>query len=369
MRDTAKWLLAIGLAPALCALAYALFRLVPGPAGPPETAAAESFHWRDVRTVRGVVLRTEQLLPAQDAPVVFRCAEGQRVAAGEPLGVTAASGEAFFRGWLLLRLEDDLDAAEGGPALSDAAFAGECARLRAAAGRRSFDDAAAAAERLQLRLFPDESRRTRLRAEVEALRAAGAGEAVLLSPASGWFCRATDGWEGVSAVTAPRALEAMTARGREPTAAAGRLVTGSSWRLACAVDTAEASLFPVGNSFRIELGGAVLEAEVTGLFPGSGGRSVVLFTGRTGLGALLNERFVEAVVVLAEADGLLLPALAVREEAGESVVYRPAGRFVRRETVTVLARPEGGVLVRSGTLRPGSEVLLDGGRTDGGARR
>ena len=366
MRDATPWLLAIALALALTALAYGAIWLALGFSLDAATATAETYHWRDVRPLSGVVLRSERLLPAVSGTVVLHCADGQRVAAGEPLGVAAATGEEFFRGWLLQRLETELAAADsGGYDLSESAFSAECGRVRAAVSRNSQDDAAEAAGELCLHLFPDEQRRETFRAEIEALSAAGAGEAILAAPESGYFLRSTDGWEGLADVRSVEMLDAMAARGAEPTTAAGRLVTGSSWRFAAVTDAATAARFPVGEIFRLEINGAAQEAEVTRHFPGSGAREGVLFTGRTGLERLLNARFVELTAVLAEADGLRIPAAALREEDGEMCVYRLAGRFARRETVTVLARLEDGVLVVSDALRPGSRVLLSDRWADG----
>ena len=174
MRDDARWLLAIALALALTALGYVGARLVPAFDPDADTAEAAAFHWRDELALSGVVLRRERLLPAPGGTAVLLCIDGQRVAAGEPLGVAAESGETFFRGWLLLRLERALEAAEGADyPLSERAFSAGCAEVREALARRSFDGAAGSAETLALRLFPEESDVPALRAEVKRTRELG----------------------------------------------------------------------------------------------------------------------------------------------------------------------------------------------------
>ena len=360
MRDQTPWLLAVALVLTAAVLAAAVTLLLPGDAA----AEAIPYRWRETRTVSGVVLRIERLLGTRGGEMYYCCADGRRVAAGEPLGVIADTGEAYFRGRLLLRLENERAAPENG-ALSDAALSDEVSRIRSALSRADRDAAAGDAEGLAARLFPDALRTAALEREIDALRAAGAGDVILTAPASGFFLRSTDGWEGLYDEISAAALEAVTARGSEPTSAAGRLVTGSAWRLGVLADAADAALFTQGTPVRLEIGGRVFEAELTGRFPGRGGRTGLLFTGRTGLEALLNERFVEVTAVLAETDGLLIPAEALREEDGETVVYRPSGRFARRERVTVLARTADGVLVRSDALRAGSRVLLGGRWADG----
>ena len=363
MRNAAAWLLSAALVLTLCAALYALCA-VRASFSPAVSAEAVAYHYRRETALSGVVLRCERLLPAQGGKILLLCPDGRRVAAGESLGVAADSGEGFLRARLLLRLEAELPDAEGAYPLPDAALARSCARLRRAAARRDHDEAAEAAERLALGLFPRPDAAATLRSEIEALRSLGGGEAILRAPESGYFLRCTDGWEGVSDITDPAALDVMCTRGAEPTAALGRLVTGSRWRLASVTDGATAALFLPGERVTLMIGGERFDAEVASRFS-DGRREGVTFLGRSGLEKLLTTRFTTFTAVLSECDGLLLPAAALREENGETVVYRLAGRFARRERVTVLARPEGGVLVECAALRPGSRVLLSGDWADG----
>ena len=362
MRGAALWLILIALVLSLAGLGYAAARFLPGPA--PELAVCVGpVRWRETVSLEGVVLRSERLVHAPEGVAVLDFPEGRRAAAGEPLGVAAATGEEFFRGWLLLRLERLAAAETAGWPLSESELRDGCAALRTALARRRFDGAAASAEALSFRLFPEDFDPPALQREIEALRSAGAGDAVLRAPASGFFLRSTDGWEGAADVAGAEAVEAMIARGREPTTAPGRLVTGSLWRLAALADAGTAEKFPPGKAVRLELGGEVFDAETERRLPAADGRELVVFVGRTGLERLLDLRFVRCCAVLREAEGLLLPAEALRE--GGTAVLRLAGRFARRESVEVLAAAEEGVLVASDGLRPGSRVLLGGEWSDG----
>ena len=278
MRDEAPWLLAIALALSVAALVYVAAALRPD-AAEALSAPVEPMHWRDEQPLSGVVLRRERLLPARAAVTALLVPDGRRLAAGEAFGVSAATGEEFFRGRLLLRLNAVLAAAEAGERPpSEDALAREGARLRSAAARRDFDTAAETAECLAERLFPDEARILALRREAELLTAAGAADAVLTAPESGFFVRSTDGWEGLETVPGPEAIAVMRRRGAEPTTAVGRLVTGSEWRLAAVVGSEAAARFSVGDVVRLELAGAAVEAELTACLPAGGEREELVFS-------------------------------------------------------------------------------------------
>jgi len=359
VRDAAPWLLAIALALAVTALAYAAVWVAPKLAAEAPDVTLTLRSQRETTLITGVVFRDERLLAEAQGYFRLYCADAQRVPAGAALGVAAPDGEAFFRGWLLLRLERELAEAGSACASGRDALAAECARLRAAVAARDHDAAAELAGGLQARLFPDEERTERLRRELEALRAAGAEDTILIAPESGFFLRATDGWEGSAGRGELRAemLAAMAARGREPTRAVGKLVTGRTWRLAAA--TADEARFAPGQSVTLTMDGREYTAEVTGFFPGG-----VVFTGYTGLEELLGARFVTAEAVLSETEGYFLPAAALRREGEETYILRRSGPYARREAVRVLASTADGVLVDGEGLRPGQRVLL-GDYTEG----
>ncbi|MBR6113905.1 MAG: hypothetical protein IKQ10_01860, partial [Oscillospiraceae bacterium] len=201
-----------------------------------------------------------------------------------------------------------------------------------------------------------------------ALEAVGASEAVLTAPASGFFLRATDGWEGLSPADAGtltvEAIETVLRRGAEPTSAPGKLVTGSLWLFAAPVGAGEAARFSPGETVALTLCGERVEAEVRRIIRGGAGGAVV-FACRTGLDAVLSVREAAAEALLSETEGLALPAEAIREDGGGTFVFRVAGPYARRETVTVLSVRDGEALVVSDALREGSLVLLGGEYADG----
>lgn len=350
----------------LAALAYAGAAAYARFNDPVRTAAAEACIWRDTLELTGVVIRSEQLLDADAAQVRIDRAEGERVAAGEALGVYRTSGETYFRGWLLLRLRDELEAAE---TASPRALGGRADALRAALSAGDHDGAVLAAAALRAGVFgADANAAAALRAQIGALEAAGAGDAVLAAPASGFFLRGTDGWEGLSPAEADtlsaEGLEAVLRRGPSPTTAAGRLVTGSGWCFAALTNSAAAERFTPGETVSLTLGGRRVDAEVDRVTI-LREKSVVVFTCSEALDGVLSLRAATAEAELGRLEGLLLPAGSLREDEEGIYVYRAAGPIVRREPVSVLARREEGVLVAGEGLRAGSLVLLGGDWAEG----
>ena len=151
----------------------------------------------------------------------------------------------------------------------------------------------------------------------------------------------------------------MLASPVKPSGCAGRIVTGSKWLLAAFVDPDQAGLLPPGEDVVLELPEGGLDARVARLYSGADGRLMVILECSRGLEAAAGRRVLTAAAVLRRVQGLCLPAGAVGRDGDGDYVIRSAGPFLRRETVTVLDRRDGMVLLSSPGLRPGSEVITD----------
>ena len=143
-----------------------------------------------------------------------------------------------------------------------------------------------------------------------------------------------------------------------PSPGAGKLITGSSWQLAAFVRPEDAARLSPGTELELLLPEGSYPARAAALQIRADGQATAVIVCSRGMTAVADKRVLSARAVLGRTEGLLLPAAAVRRDEEGDYVLRQAGRFVRRESVTVLARREGQALVRSDALREGSEVLL-----------
>lgn len=336
------------------------------------TATAQRYLWRDSAELTGVVIRSEQAVAAGRANVRFTAPEGRRVAAGEVLGVAYDSGLEYFRASLLLRLREELSLREGAVSAQRSAvdikksaveLKKSVAALSAALGRGNFAALAGAAARLRAHMLPAPGPEDTelLRWEIASLENAGGDAGILTAPASGFFSTRTDGWETLSpgdpgALTREALLAAMA--GTEvPAPPPARLVTGGVWLFAAPIDGADPEQFVPGDTVALRINGQALTAEVCSLSPAEDG-AVAVLSFRTGLAGALDLRTVRAEAEFARLEGFLLPEEAVHADEEGTFVYRLAGELVRRETVTVLAELEEGVLAEGSGLREGSTVLL-----------
>ena len=326
--------------------------------------------WSDAVPLTGAVIRTEQTLPRRRETVRFLLAEVRRVAAGEPVAVEYDTGEEYFTSALLLRLRERLAAEEAvlagdGRAAGNEAFLRELRAMRSAAARADVSALLTAAGQARRELFPRQityESAASLRREIRTLEAAGAGERILTAPAAGLFSPYTDGWENLSPDPSGAfegdSLSAVLNTPVRPSPGAGKLITGSSWQLAAFVRPEDAARLSPGTELELLLPEGSYPARAAALQIRADGQATAVIVCSRGMTAVADKRVLSARAVLGRTEGLLLPAAAVRRDEEGDYVLRQAGRFVRRESVTVLARREGQALVRSDALREGSEVLL-----------
>jgi len=372
VRRSQPALLLVGLVLVLGAAAYAGAGLCARLAPVRRTARAESAEWKDEMVLTGAVLRTEIVIPRRLDRLRFTAPEGVRLAAGEAVAIEFETGVDYFTSALLLRLRRQLAADEAalgrdGRAAGQAQLYRELAGVRAAAALGDVPALLTAGHDAALGLFPQRltaERLGRLRTEIRALERQGAGERILTAPAAGLFLQHTDGWESLSADGGALTAEELAGVLSAPTRtsfAAGRLITGSAWRLAAFVDPDRASRLVPGDSLELELAGTVLPARVARLSAGADGRAMVVLSCSRGLTEIAGSRVLTVSAVLGRVRGLCLPAEALGRDADGAYVCRSAGPFLRREAVTVLEARDGLVLVSAPGLRPGSEVVLAGG--------
>ena len=197
-------------------------------------------------------------------------------------------------------------------------------------------------------------------------RSAGAVSEVT-APAGGLFTASPDGYESLS----PDGLEDLTpAKLREwlekkpalPARAFGRLVTGDTWYFAALCGADEAAELRTGDTVTLdlqELCGVSPRLTVRFVGPAEDGESAVLLSCDTCLRETLSLRFADAEAVTESLSGLRVPREALREENGQTVVYRVSGLLAERVPVSVLWEGEY-ALVASETPLEGSEIILGG---------
>lgn len=368
MKRSSVWTLAAAAALLTAAGAYlltfALGRLRPGP----ETAPVRACVWQEELPLQCVVIRSEQQIGSPREHARLTAGRGERLPAGAALAVAYDTAQEYLRSALLLRLRREAETIRAGAALPAGSLRSRVSALSAAAVRRDFEALNSAALALSLGLLPGDAQRRdtgALEAEIAALEAAGGRTGLVCVPGACFFSPDTDGWEGLAPwmaaqLTADDLQEVISAPPRI-SGALGKAVTDSTWLLAALTGAEEASRFAPGDPASLLLEGTELSCEVIQVRAQADGRGVIIFRCTAALARFLDVRVVTAAAVTDRAEGLLLPAGALREDETGFFVWRLASPFLRREAVTVVRTLPEGVLVSAPGLRPGSRVLLTEG--------
>lgn len=360
----------------------------------------------------GYVVRTERVLPDDDAGGLLRIqrGEGERVAAGGVVAAVYAGQESLGRQMEMDALESRVEQLEYAKNLSleletsrklDAQIAQNLLEYRQyLTADRLYDAQSTSLELRALVLKRDfgslegvdlDLQLQELGAQLLALRSQAEGTVRrITAPESGLYSAETDGYESV---LTPETLKDMTPSqfaALSPEGASsqvGKLVLGDEWYYAAVISANEASFLQEqeaalrreNETLHLRFASGVnrdLPVTLESLGPRENGRVVAVFRGKTYLQDLTLLRQQRAEVLYGATAGIRVPKESLRAERavlGEngnlqtenvSGVYCMVGRSARFKPVEVLYSGDSFVLVRSTAekeddrLRPGEEIIL-----------
>ena len=216
---------------------------------------------------------------------------------------------------------------------------------------------------------------SRLTSEIRRLSAAAeSGVASVISPVSGYFSRAVDGFEGILTIEKSNTLtlaqfnELELLRVKEGlNAYCGRLATDYKWRFAASVPVEYAALLSKGDIVKLRFTGdyiGEIKVPVLRIDEEGSDSCLVIFSGNTLTSELLSLRYQSADIVMSTYEGIRIPKQALRiDDEGKTGVYcivAMQAKFVETEQIYELDHhyivsydPKA-----KGGLRPGDEIIV-----------
>ena len=314
-------LLLPGIVLLLAAAAYALLFFTERAEEAP-TAVCTAALWQDTLPLEGIVRREETILIAPEGRLVPLAAEGERVAAGEPVALVSGDGAAYFRASLLLRVRAELS-----PDTLSAPRGQAVRALSAALARRDFSALGAALPEARRALGYAATNGNALRQEEESLVSSGAEEAIIRAPCAGYFTAAADGTMSI---------------------------TSGGWSFTAPLNEKTAARLPGDDRAELLLPDGTRVTAALRLTDGG----EAIFSCDTHLESVLTLGECTLTVLLAKWQGFSVPESAITSGEDGDGVYRVSGPVREYVPVTVLARRDGLALVASPMLRGGMTVLL-----------
>jgi len=361
------------------------------------------YQYRTEQTVEmnGWFVRDEQAVDCSDTLVEVGRAEGERVAAGKSVATVYQSAEALNTTRELEALTEQLEqlkyaqtaAKDTATALRlDGDIERELLSLRATLAAGSYGTLASEVSALKTTVLKREfayhgtsdldERVAALESRIAGVKASIGGKTqTVRAPFAGTYSAVVDGYESVLrpdalAALTPAELDAVTPE--RTTATAGKLIRGSSWYYAAAIDAETAAQLRVGQALLLRAASGVdfdLPVTVQSVGRAQDGRSVIVLTGDEYLSYVTMLRAQSAELILRTYDGLRIPKLALRVgEDGQTGVYCRVGLLAYFKPVTLLYQGEDYCLVVPGeikatsdsqvtlyTLRANDEVIISAG--------
>ena len=353
---------------------------------PYRTVQALNTTLRDSTRIRGIVARQEEVLYSVYNTVYITAEEGKRVSGGHEVAEAFDSEEGLQRavriGELNRRIasleaqQSRWSAAEDLQQL-DKAIEDECAVLRSAALRRSFEsleETALSLQSLTFTAFGDSGevadRLREYRQELSELqRRASSRSAIITSSRSGLFSSQVDGWEdldlnALKSIGAAELTDLMKEERQPDDTALCKLVYGSHWYYAALVEDEEAQRLRLGSTANVRFGryyGQELSMTVEWISPAENGYRAVYFSCSTNLADVLSMRMQEAELIFSQESGLRIPRQALRAaEDGSAFVYVQTGLRAEAKTVELVRDFGDYYVVRGENLHAGDEVIVSG---------
>lgn len=335
----------------------------------------------DTLTLRGYLVRDEEVLPGGAPLVELSCAEGARVAAGGTVATIFRTQESYQktrrleeRSARLARMEQARDAivdAKTTLTMDDDVLS-SLLSFRSAIAKGDLPAAEGTAERLKGAVLKREYsygnsaeltvRIAALKEEVAALSKEVGTVQTVKAPFAGTYSAVADGYE---AVLTPERVAAMTPSELESVKSepvgenVGKLIRGTAWYYAAILREEEAKLLTVGKTYTLRPASGTtgeLRAAVKSVSRSEDGRVVVLFSGSQGLSDVTLLRETRMELVLQKYSGLRVPKNALRiDENGQIGVYCEVGLIAYFKPVRVLCRSEDSCLVEPVRIESTSE--------------
>ena len=405
-----KILTAAGILAVLFYFGYSVLTYL---ADPVVTTVAYAYRSDEAVTVSGFLVRDEAVLTAPSGLVYVTREEGERVSAGGSVATLYASQGDLDRAQERQRLTGQLQqllfaqsVASGSQEVLrlDSDIMESIFGLRAAAAEGDLRSVSSESEALRAMVLKREytysgagegelaAQITALEQQISAL-GAGGGASTVTTQRPGAFSALVDGYE---AVLTPQSLEELTLSDLRTLApqpveagAVGKMVYGSTWYYAAAMDAAAAEDLSPGDSVALRFMSGLdreITMEVERVGDEEGGERLVVLSCDEYLSLTTLLRHQNAQVIFRSYSGIRLPTMALRvvtetltDEAGNekqvssTAVYCRMGRLARLKPVQVLYQGEDYYLVQPDTqalqglsedqlesriLRGGDEVIV-----------
>lgn len=356
-------------------------------ANPTTTTLTYRYHTDDCIQLTGYVVRSESVIDSGETLIELTHAEGERVAAGNPVATVYRSEDALSQAQQLETLTQQLEqlkyaqsaASDTETSLKlDADIRDDMVAVRAACASGSYASLDSLGDKLKTTVLKrayayrgaeDLSARIDvLTVEVNNASAAVRGSTTTISaPFAGTYSAVVDGYE---TVLTPEVLESMTPSAYDRIApeavhsTVGKIIDGDVWYFVTTVSEKDAGRLSKGQALMLRMSSGVdfdLPVRVERISHAEGGRCTVTLTGSGYLSYITMLREQNAELILSSYEGLRIPKNALRvDETGVSGVYCLVGLTAYFKPVEVLYQGEDFCLVLPGEVDAAtdSQVLL-----------
>lgn len=393
MKQGDKYMKLVMLVLALMVTSYVLYSMLGGLGSQVPTVQAVLFSANEGVTAQGVVVREEEVIPADFGLNMPTKREGERVSVGEEVAVSLKSDQARQTQQKLEEKEQELkhlqQALSYQTQLADSsavtqqlglelgAFSSSVAGDKLTLAQETGENIKALVLRQSLggETRADlENQVAEAEKELAALRQqATAGTTPVKTAQAGYYSQVTDGYESV---LTPQFLETCTAQefqaaidggGREPGGnIAGKLITSSSWYCGAQVEPEHLEGIQKGDTLKVHLdieGGMELEMKAVRVDKQEG---FLVLTSNQYLSHVSALRNLEANVIFHSYEGLRVPkeAICYDEESGQAGVYVLINRKAQWKPVELLYDVTDAYIAvldqsETGNLWPGDMILTE----------
>ena len=368
---------------------------------PESTALVYRYRSENAFTIRGYVVRSEQVVDCAETLIELSLTEGERVGAGDTLATVYRSADALKATQELESLRAQAEqltyaknaANDAETALKlDSDIRDGITAVRAAYETDSFSTLDTLADELKTTVLKREYayngteeldvRLDALNTQIKELSSAAENSSTrITAPLSGTYSAVADGYESVLTpefleTATPAALDAVQPESVSTTV--GKLIEGDKWYFAATVSESDAAQLTTGAKLTLRMAsGADLDLPVTltRISAPENGRVLLVLTGDRYLSYVTLLREQNASLILEEYEGLRIPKNALRvDENGVSGVYCRIGRTAYFKPVRVIFQGSDYCLVEPGeidaatesqillfTLRANDEVIISAG--------
>lgn len=357
----------------------------------------------------GVLIRAEQVLPAQGGIVELQCGEGEKMGAGQTVAYVYQSAQAQQNSAELEALEEEIAVLESvlgsgvgveGAAELDENILQSVVALRAAAAQQEFSALDELVHDVKSNVlqrsftYGEGVTAAELKTRLQTLRADYQSQSKQLSgtysrvraSASGFFSTLVDGLEGeltpdTALTLTPSLLEGYLERGGGHVEAVGKLITNNRWYFAANIPLEVTEDMRPGSAALLRFSGDFdqdVEMRVERVSEPEGDKAAVVFSTDRYLGQTTLLRFQSAELVFNSYSGLRIPKQALHmekytttdEQTGEVTEHQVLGVYVliagkaEFKEVNVVTESQDFYVVTSANaaaadaLRSGDEIIV-----------